>query len=494
MLCVVAVNADVREMVYMDNTDIRLEVAVALFGNKLPGSALYLFNGFLLPKGVPDSLCILPDEYDDESWRNVTWVVGDEYGDTLPPLVTMNESIALFVNDRDCTFETKARNALKIQDRMPLLKYVVVYGTDDFYRDVFVTMRLDYEKQGDESSFNKLAMVYLPFKFVEDLAFLFKQHEEYSNESSPYLFAEGYELWNLVFGIFGSAHSYDNRQPNDRYKDEDSQSDFQSRFWFRFVLFGVLILAPCLRACYLWHVAGGRLRWQRNDRGRIVGLQYIPPVPWWLTTGRIPSQTNPVTHTLTQEQFDSLPEIKYQVPDPTERENVDETIDELGEISCPIEVDEKSIEEENQIDVDVTEKVHIEMPAMNDLERQALNDGKDDSIEQKSCKSNGSVPTVEFSESAPGPVSHEVDFLTMSTTCSICIDDFEEGETLTLLPRCKHAFHKQCLQPWLLERQGCCPFCKASVLSEPDEEAEQESHLPSADESLPNGPPESNPR
>jgi hypothetical protein len=28
------------------------------------------------------------------------------------------------------------------------------------------------------------------------------------------------------------------------------------------------------------------------------------------------------------------------------------------------------------------------------------------------------------------------------TVCSICIDDFEPGEELTLLPRCQHCFHK----------------------------------------------------
>jgi hypothetical protein len=497
-LWVVSVNADIREMVYMDDTDIRMEVAIAMFGNQLPGSTVYLFNGFLPPEDVPDTLCSLPDEYNDDSlsWRYDNWTIGDQFEKTQQPLATMNKSIALFVNDANCTFETKARNALKIQDRIPLLKYVVVYGTKAFFQDVYVTMRLDYEDQGDESSFNRLAMVYLPSKFVEELAYVFNQQKDKSNESSPYLFSEGYEQWDFVFGIFGSAH---NHETNGTYKDEGSQSDFQSLFWFRFVLFGALILTPCLRACYLWHVGGGRLRWQRNDRGWIVGLQYIPPVPWWLTTGRIPTQANAVTDTLTQEQFDALPEIKYQAPDPTQRDNVDETIDEIEEVSCPMGADEKSMEERHQIDVDVTEKVHIEMHEINDLERQMPNDSNDNSSEQKSWKSNASVPTVEFSESAPDQVSNGVDFSTSSTICSICIDDFEEGETLTLLPRCKHAFHKQCIQPWLLERQGCCPFCKTKVLPDfvEDEEASavaDESHRPSADEAAQDSPPETNPR
>lgn len=59
---------------------------------------------------------------------------------------------------------------------------------------------------------------------------------------------------------------------------------------------------------------------------------------------------------------------------------------------------------------------------------------------------------------------------TRCATCSICIDDFEDGEKLTLLPRCGHAFHKSCIMPWLLERQGCCPTCKTVVIPEGQED------------------------
>ena len=53
---------------------------------------------------------------------------------------------------------------------------------------------------------------------------------------------------------------------------------------------------------------------------------------------------------------------------------------------------------------------------------------------------------------------------TTSTACAICIDEFETGERLTLLPKCKHAFHRECIHAWLIERQGCCPLCKTDVL------------------------------
>lgn len=47
-------------------------------------------------------------------------------------------------------------------------------------------------------------------------------------------------------------------------------------YWFRILLFTVLILTPLCRAGYLWWSGGGRLHWRRNERGWIIGIQYIP--------------------------------------------------------------------------------------------------------------------------------------------------------------------------------------------------------------------------
>ena len=54
--------------------------------------------------------------------------------------------------------------------------------------------------------------------------------------------------------------------------------------------------------------------------------------------------------------------------------------------------------------------------------------------------------------------------------CSICLEDFEAGETLKLLP-CKHAFHSPCVKPWLTQQQVSCPLCKNDVLSDNEKEA-----------------------
>ncbi|CAN6481352.1 unnamed protein product [Victoria cruziana] len=50
--------------------------------------------------------------------------------------------------------------------------------------------------------------------------------------------------------------------------------------------------------------------------------------------------------------------------------------------------------------------------------------------------------------------------------CVICLARFSDGETIRVLPRCKHAFHKECLDPWLLSRctaSSLCPVCRDPV-------------------------------
>ncbi|KFK39369.1 hypothetical protein AALP_AA3G235900 [Arabis alpina] len=49
------------------------------------------------------------------------------------------------------------------------------------------------------------------------------------------------------------------------------------------------------------------------------------------------------------------------------------------------------------------------------------------------------------------------DYQTMS--CSICLQDWEEGEVGRKLERCGHTFHMNCIDVWLL-KQLTCPICR----------------------------------
>jgi hypothetical protein len=49
----------------------------------------------------------------------------------------------------------------------------------------------------------------------------------------------------------------------------------------------------------------------------------------------------------------------------------------------------------------------------------------------------------------------------VSSSCGICLSDYEEGEDVRMLP-CRHYFHCACVDTWLLKNKSC-PFCKRNV-------------------------------
>ncbi|OIS97134.1 PREDICTED: RING-H2 finger protein ATL43 [Nicotiana attenuata] len=46
--------------------------------------------------------------------------------------------------------------------------------------------------------------------------------------------------------------------------------------------------------------------------------------------------------------------------------------------------------------------------------------------------------------------------------CAVCLNKFENSEILRLLPKCKHAFHVECVDTWL-DAHSTCPLCRYQV-------------------------------
>lgn len=46
--------------------------------------------------------------------------------------------------------------------------------------------------------------------------------------------------------------------------------------------------------------------------------------------------------------------------------------------------------------------------------------------------------------------------------CAVCLNRFEPAEVLRLLPKCKHAFHVECVDTWL-DSHSTCPLCRFRV-------------------------------
>lgn len=54
------------------------------------------------------------------------------------------------------------------------------------------------------------------------------------------------------------------------------------------------------------------------------------------------------------------------------------------------------------------------------------------------------------------------DGLVEGTECAVCLNEFQEDESLRLLPKCCHAFHLPCIDAWLKSHSNC-PLCRANV-------------------------------
>ena len=48
--------------------------------------------------------------------------------------------------------------------------------------------------------------------------------------------------------------------------------------------------------------------------------------------------------------------------------------------------------------------------------------------------------------------------------CAVCLENFKMGDKCRLLPTCKHSFHAQCVDAWLL-KTPICPICRTSAES-----------------------------
>ncbi|WZZ72435.1 hypothetical protein YC2023_083805 [Brassica napus] len=58
--------------------------------------------------------------------------------------------------------------------------------------------------------------------------------------------------------------------------------------------------------------------------------------------------------------------------------------------------------------------------------------------------------------------------------CPVCLNGFEDDETLRLIPQCCHVFHTCCIDAWL-RSHVTCPLCRANLVPVPARESGQNS-------------------
>ncbi|XP_028771859.1 RING-H2 finger protein ATL11-like [Neltuma alba] len=47
--------------------------------------------------------------------------------------------------------------------------------------------------------------------------------------------------------------------------------------------------------------------------------------------------------------------------------------------------------------------------------------------------------------------------------CAVCLNEYEDDDTLRLIPKCRHVFHPECIDGWLASHYTC-PLCRANLL------------------------------
>lgn len=66
-------------------------------------------------------------------------------------------------------------------------------------------------------------------------------------------------------------------------------------------------------------------------------------------------------------------------------------------------------------------------------------------------------PTLEYSEVKIHKIGKE------DLECAVCLCEFEDTETLRLIPKCDHVFHPECIDEWL-SSHTTCPVCRANLV------------------------------
>ena len=343
--------------------------------------------------------------------------------------LTLEREIALLIDRGECNFDQKAQVIVDIQRQLiPSLKYMIVRSLNSSEKELIIM-----SSNRTDNQLTSVGAMFLSWKEGTQLLDVVKLYSEIQNISSK-LLSKDMINWNLQVTL-QAAPSRDTSDPS----DANSSGSSDALYSLRFVLFALLILSPCIRAGYLWYSAGGRILVRRDENGRFTGLQYVRPLPNWLATSSEVNRDDKVT-LLTEEQVTALPELVFK--------------------GKPFEGDETIIDGDDT--VKTSESFDSKVESFNDKKQNDQSPNEFCSLEQNT--GNHCTPLFAGTEKVQDLLQPEV--YTTCTMCSICIDEFEDGETIRVLPKCHHGFHFDCIKPWLTERQSCCPLCKTNVLTD----------------------------
>ncbi|KAL5551201.1 hypothetical protein UlMin_001377 [Ulmus minor] len=84
-------------------------------------------------------------------------------------------------------------------------------------------------------------------------------------------------------------------------------------------------------------------------------------------------------------------------------------------------------------------------------------------IQQQKTTVNSAAASLEGAPVLVYSAGMKVKLAGEEAECAICLSEFEEGESLRVMPSCRHGFHHHCIFQWLSSHSSC-PTCRSSCL------------------------------
>ncbi|KAH7307481.1 hypothetical protein KP509_22G061300 [Ceratopteris richardii] len=73
------------------------------------------------------------------------------------------------------------------------------------------------------------------------------------------------------------------------------------------------------------------------------------------------------------------------------------------------------------------------------------------------------IPTLLYKSAAAGDPAGGDASIPVALECAVCLGEFQDNQTLRVLPSCKHTFHMECIDMWLASH-STCPLCRIPLV------------------------------